>query len=153
MVGLPSPRDDVHRSLRVPDIREGTFSPLANAPLPACPEDCNSPGLATQRLPRSGLSDMSQTRLPPCGDASSSASHNDCRAAPAVQRQHETKRGAANRDAVQLTQPTRLQRYQRHGALRGRAKRQTPSYSRRVRLSAAPAAPRADKKHWTEDAE
>src|SRR5947207_10563566 len=102
MVGLPSPRDDVHRSLRVPDIREGTFSPLANAPLPACPEDCNSPGLATQRLPRSGLSDMSQTRLPPCGDASSSASHNDCRAAPAVQRQHETKRGATNRDAVQL---------------------------------------------------
>jgi len=93
--------------LRIPDLREGSFSPLGNATRPACPRDCSSQGLATQRLPRSGLSDTAPTPLPPCAGLSRRRSHDACRASPAVQRQPETKSGAANRDAVRLTQSLR----------------------------------------------
>ena len=51
MARLPSPRNAVHRSLRIPDLREGATSPLRNSFHRAAPAICPIQGLPTQKAP------------------------------------------------------------------------------------------------------
>ena len=63
---LPSPRHDVHRSLRIPGLREGDDSPLSTSSRRAVQDDCSTRRLSTQRISPCGLSATFQTRSQPC---------------------------------------------------------------------------------------
>ncbi len=52
MARLPSPRNAVHRSLRIPDLREGDNSPSGTRSTAPAPAICPIQGLPTQRLRR-----------------------------------------------------------------------------------------------------
>src|SRR5258705_12734562 len=47
---LPSPRHDVHRSLRIPGLREGDDSPLKTSYRHAAPDACLTRRLSTQGI-------------------------------------------------------------------------------------------------------
>src|ERR1700751_1473054 len=65
---LPSSRHALHRSLRIPDLREGDDSPLGSPPRLSLPATCRSQLLPTPRGRRCGLSVTAQTPSPPCAD-------------------------------------------------------------------------------------
>src|SRR5713101_676720 len=81
---LPSSRHAVHRSLRIPDLREGDDSPLRTSFRQAAPATCRTRQLSTPRIPPCGLNGTSQTRSPPCAEGSSQLSSHACHAAPAA---------------------------------------------------------------------
>ena len=85
---LSPPRHHVHRSLRLPDLREGRHSPLGRALRNSPPATCPTPGLQTPRRRRCGLSGTLPTPSPACDAVSSPASHEHCHDVPAV-RCHE----------------------------------------------------------------
>src|ERR1700691_2830406 len=93
MAWLPSPRHDVHRSLRIPDLRKGDDSPLTTSSHRAVLATCASPTLPTPRIPHCALSVTSLTRSPPCADASSTLSSGACHDAHAVAPQPRDARG------------------------------------------------------------
>ncbi len=72
------------------------------------PGICHSLGVPLPRFHRSGLSGMFPTRSRPYVYASTPASSQPCRAAPAVPDQAPRQLCARTSDAVQLTQPTDL---------------------------------------------
>src|SRR5450755_2740753 len=84
MAWLPSSRHDVHRSLRIPGLRKGDDSPLRTPCRRAVLATCHSRTLPTPRIPHCALSVTSQTRSPPCADASSTLSSGACHDAHAV---------------------------------------------------------------------
>src|ERR1700678_2326065 len=84
MAWLPPSRHDVHRSLRIPDLRKGDDSPLRTSSRRVVLATCRSPTLPTPRIPRCALSVTSQTRSPPCAGASSTLSSGSCHDAHAV---------------------------------------------------------------------
>ena len=65
---LPPPRHTVHRSLRIPDLREGDDSPLRTSFRHAAPGTCRTRPLPTQRIRHCGLNATSRTRSRPCAD-------------------------------------------------------------------------------------
>src|SRR6266436_322174 len=81
---LPSSRHTVHRSLWIPDLREGDDSPLRTSFRHAAPATCRTRQLSTPRIPPCGLNGTSQTRSPPCAEGSSQLSSHACRAAHAA---------------------------------------------------------------------
>ena len=74
LAGLPSPRNPLHRRLRLPGLRAGDDSPLGTGPPPGLRETCRSRRLPIPRLRRSGPNATSRTRSPPCAAASPSHS-------------------------------------------------------------------------------
>src|SRR5467141_2165443 len=84
MARLPSSRHDVHRSLRIPDLREGDDSPLRTSFPRAAPATCRTRQLPTPRIPPCGLNGTFQTRSPPCAEGSSQPSSVAYRAAHAA---------------------------------------------------------------------
>ena len=66
MARLPSPRHAVHRSLRIPDLREGDDSPLWTSFHHAVPATCRTQRLSTQRFRPCGLNAISRIRSRPC---------------------------------------------------------------------------------------
>ena len=101
---ISPPRHHVHRSLRLPDLREGRHFPLGRALRNSPPATCPSPGLQTQRRRRCGLSGTLPTPSPACDAASSPASHEHCHDVPAVPRHEPARNDAEIRDAVRLIQ-------------------------------------------------
>src|SRR5258708_513665 len=81
---LPPSWHHVHRSLRIPDLREGDDSPLRTAFRRAAPATCRTRQLPTPRIPPCGLNGTSQTRSPPCAEGSSQLSSDDYRDAHAA---------------------------------------------------------------------
>src|SRR5262249_31197309 len=66
---LPSPRNHVYRSLRIPDLRAGDDSPLRTSSLHAVRAGCATRRLSTPRIPPAGLSATCQTRSQPSAAA------------------------------------------------------------------------------------
>jgi SRSO17 transposase len=66
---IPSSRNDVHRRIRVPDLRAGDDSPLSTSLRLAVPETCPTRRLSTPRIPPCGLNGTFQTRSQPCAFA------------------------------------------------------------------------------------
>src|SRR5262249_53367544 len=83
---VPPPRHDVNRGLWIPNLREGSFSPLKTCCQNSLPGICPSQRLPTQRLRRCGLSATFRIPLPPCADGSSPSSSPFSRAARAAER-------------------------------------------------------------------
>src|SRR5215470_13413537 len=86
MARVPPPRHDVDRGLWIPNLREGSFSPLRTCCQSFLPRICPSQRLPTQRIRRCGLSGTSRIPSLPCGDGLSPSSSTSCRAAHAVER-------------------------------------------------------------------
>src|SRR5882724_10031755 len=84
MARLPSSRHAVHRSLRIPDLREGDDSPLRISHHHGLPATCRSRRLPTQRLRPCGLNDIFQTRSQQCTDILSSQLPGPCHDVPAA---------------------------------------------------------------------
>src|SRR5215475_4590125 len=83
---VPPPRHDVNRGLWVPNLREGSFSPLKTCCQNSLRGICPSRRLQTQRLRHCGLSATSRIPLPPCADGLSPSSSPFSRAARAAER-------------------------------------------------------------------
>src|SRR5258708_17588692 len=81
---LPPSWHHVHRSLRIPDLREGDDSPLRTSFRHAAPATCRTRQLSTPRIPPCGLNGTSQTRSPPCAEGSSQLSSDTYHAAHAA---------------------------------------------------------------------
>jgi hypothetical protein len=77
--------DNVDRGLWIPDLREGSFSPLSINCQSSLPGTCLTQRLSTQRLRRCGLSATSRILLPPCADGLSSSSSPTSHVARAAQ--------------------------------------------------------------------
>ena len=69
MARLPSPRHAVHRSLRIPDLREGDDSPLRTSSRRAVAELAVPAGYRPRGSADCDPSATFQTRSPPCADA------------------------------------------------------------------------------------
>src|SRR5260221_11547066 len=102
MARLPPSRHAVHRSLRIPDLREGDDSPLRTSLRPGLPATCRSRRLPTQRLRHCGLNATSPTRSQHCADTSSSHSSRPCHGVLAAPLKSQQKRDANIYDAVVL---------------------------------------------------
>src|SRR5262245_9319199 len=89
MAWLPSSRDDVHRGLWIPDLREGSFSPLSSNCQSSLPGMCLTQRLSTQRLRRCGLSVTSPIQSRPCAGSSSSSLSPTSHAVPAAPRKNK----------------------------------------------------------------
>src|SRR5215467_13212144 len=98
MARVPPPRHDIHRGLWIPDLREGSFSPLRTCCQSSLPGICPSRRLPTQRLCRCGLSVTFPIRLPPCADGSSPSWSRFSHAARAVERKQRDVHAAISRD-------------------------------------------------------
>src|SRR5260370_14667319 len=81
---LPLSWHHVHRSLRIPDLREGDDSPLRTSSRRSAPATCHTRQLPTPRIPPCGLNGTSQTRSPPCAEGSSQRSSDTYHAAHAA---------------------------------------------------------------------
>src|SRR5215471_12815375 len=84
MAWLPSSCHPVHRSLRIPDLREGDDSPLRTSFRRSAPATYLTRQLPTPRILPCGLNGTSQTRSPPCAEGSSLLSLSPYHAAPAA---------------------------------------------------------------------
>jgi hypothetical protein len=105
---IPPSRQHVHRSLRLPDLREGRHSPLGRAPRNPPPATCPSRGLQTPRRRRCGLSGTFPTPSPACDAVSSPASREHCHDVPVVPLQAQAEEDGGIRDAVRLTRASRV---------------------------------------------
>src|SRR5215510_14673458 len=86
MAWLPSSRDDVHRGLWIPDLREGSFSPLSSNCQSSLPGICLTQRLSTQRLRRCGLSVTYPIQSQPHASSSSASLSPTSHAVPAAPR-------------------------------------------------------------------
>ena len=78
---LSSSRHTVHRRLRIPDLREGSDSPLRTTQRASRQRTSPSRRLSTPRLPRSGLNVTCQTQSPPSASPSPARSPAHCHVA------------------------------------------------------------------------
>src|SRR5215467_7430345 len=89
MAGLPPSRNDVHRRLWIPDLREGSFFPLSLGRQNSLPATCPTQRLSTQRLRRCGLSATFPIQSLPCVDGLLSRLSRTSRVARAARRKHK----------------------------------------------------------------
>ena len=97
MARVPPSRHDVDRGLWIPNLREGSFSPLRTCCQSFLPRICPSQRLPTQRIRRCGLSDMSPIQSQPCAGVWRPHSPNVYRDVPVAA---DRKSSVAPRDAV-----------------------------------------------------
>jgi hypothetical protein len=139
MAWFPPSRDDVDRGLRIPDLREGSLSPLSYCQR-SLPGTCLTQRLPTQRLRRCGLSATSRIQLPPCADGLSSRSSPISHAARAARRNQRDGHVVIYDAVVLVVGKKSAWRHSRHYCGRSRCPSQRP----RGRSRASPTAKDCD---------